>query len=86
MSAPVSYCGDTSKGHASRRCRDCRRVVQANYRAKAKGDYSPVGLPESMVKWLEGIADEFDAISGGERFTAAEFVAWIRPEMVEKAA
>jgi hypothetical protein len=84
MTASVTYCGDATPGHASRRCKECRRIVQATYRAKAKGE--PVGLPESLMGWLETAAVEFDDISGEDRFTAAEFVAWLRPEIVKKAA
>lgn len=105
MSTPVTYCGDDTPGHASRKCKECRRLVQANYRAKVKaGDacpscrirmsvphpaqhfYNVIQLPYSAIEWLENAALVFDEEAGEQRFTAAEFIAWVRPDVVRKGA
>jgi hypothetical protein len=105
MSKPVTYCGDDTPGHASRRCKECRRIVQANYRATAKEGgacsschirlavphppqhfYNVVQLPFSAVEWLENAALVFDEEAGEDRFTASEFIAWVRPDILRKGA
>jgi hypothetical protein len=43
MSHPTSHCGDTGPEHRSTKCRACRTILQANYRARkdGKAEYDP---------------------------------------------
>ena len=51
---------------------------------------TPWQVSHRVYQWVENAARAFDEQAEheapGERFTAAEFVAWIRPEVVGKDA
>ena len=68
----------------TRMCESCRMRYRVNP-PSAREFYNPLPLSPHTVQWIENAAKVFD-LEADQRFTAAEFVAWMRPELVEKAA
>ena len=64
-----------------RRCVSCRMRERVDPTA-AREFYNPVHLAPSTLSWIENAARVFDEESG-EKFSAAEFVAWMRPDLGE---
>lgn len=61
-------------------CRSCRMRWVVNP-PTLKEFYNPVNLTPSQVKWLENAARVFDQESD-EKWTAEEFIAWLRPDVI----
>ena len=64
-----------------RQCESCRIRFQVPPVA-SKGMYNPLPLDSRTFCWFENAAKVFDEESGERRFTAAEFMAWVRPDVV----
>ena len=62
-------------------CPSCRIRWQLRHAAPHEM-YSPWRIDIKLFKWIENAARNFDAESD-EKFTATEFVAWIKPEVVD---
>lgn len=43
--------------------------------------YSPILLTAYEVMWLENAARFFDEVAGEDRFTAEQFVSWLKPDL-----
>ena len=62
-----------------RMCPSCR--IRWMYPPRALRDmYNPVALDKRTVAWLENAARVFDAESE-RRYTAEEFIAWVKPDL-----
>ena len=46
--------------------------------------YNPWAISPRLFMWIENAARVFDEEAGEEKFTAAEFVAWLRPDVIRK--
>ena len=62
-------------------CPSCRMRFRVNP-IKAREFYNPMTMDATAFQWIENAARVFDD-EAGERFTAAEFVAWLRPDLVQ---
>jgi hypothetical protein len=62
------------------RCPSCRMRYQLPPPA-ARDNYNPMLLLAKEVHWLENAARHFDEIAGEERFTAADFIDWLKPDL-----
>jgi hypothetical protein len=64
-----------------KQCESCR--IRYNVPPLAGRDsYNPLPLDSRTFSWFENAAKVFDEEGGAERFTAAEFIAWLRPDIV----
>ena len=62
-------------------CRSCK--IRMRVEPIGRDMYNPITLSSAHVRWLENAARVFD--DEGELFTAAEFVAWLRPDLIGRA-
>ena len=67
-----------------RRCQTCRMHYKVDPAPIIK-DYNPIDLNARDIKWIENAARVFDSASS-QRFTAEEFVAWLKVDVTERAA
>ena len=65
-------------------CRSCR-MRYAVTPPEPRDTFGSWNVSPAAFTWIENAARVFDAESP-QRFTAAEFVAWIRPDVVGKDA
>ena len=64
-----------------RQCESCR--IRYNVPPlQPRDDYNPLPMDSRTFSWFENAAKCFDEEAGEDRFTAAEFVAWLRPDIV----
>lgn len=63
-------------------CRSCGMRVEVEA-PDAKDYASPWRISHQLFRWIENAARTFDQESGGRRFTASDFVDWIRPDVVD---
>ena len=61
-------------------CRTCR-MRYAVKPPETRDAYNPMLLTAKEVAWLENAARLFDQFAGDERFTAEEFMAWLKPDL-----
>lgn len=66
-------------------CPSCRMRYAVTPPA-ARESYNPMLMTAKEVQWMENAARLFDAIAGEDRYTAAEFVAWLKPDLNGKWA
>ena len=66
-------------------CPSCRMRYAVTPPA-ARDSYNPMLMTAQEVQWLENAARLFDEIAEEDRYTAAEFVAWLRPDLNGKWA
>ena len=60
-------------------CASCR--IRLTVPPAVRDSYNPLMLDLKGVKWLENAAREFDAMCDEHRYTAEEFIAWLRPDL-----
>lgn len=64
-------------------CRSCR--IRYEVGVPEVQDFEPWKTTPHAFRWVENAARWFDLESRGRRFTASEFVDWIRPEVVTRS-
>lgn len=70
---------DLTPQQRERMCPSCR--IRYAHPPKALRDmYNPIALQKGTISWLENAARAFDGESD-ERFTAHEFIAWLKPDL-----
>ena len=64
-------------------CRSCRMRWTVNQPA-VRDTYNPINFSAAQYRWLENAARVFDQ-EADEKWTAEEFVAWIKPDVIGMA-
>lgn len=63
-------------------CHSCK--VRWAVNPAVRDHYNPIDLKPSQVKWLENAARVFDQESD-EKWTAEDFIAWLKPDVIGMA-
>ena len=49
-------------------------------------DFNPRALSGNEVNWFVNAARTFDEMTNGERYTAEEFIQWLRPDLMRQSS